>query len=349
MSEIDFQHQPSHNTLVHQVERPRGEPRREHFSFVRQPLAPLAPGEVLVKNWHFSVDPYMRECMDGDWALHAPLEGRTIGQVLRSTDAALQPGDWVLHRQGWRTYAQLSAQALRIIRPAKDVPLTTWLSILGGTGLTAWVALTRIARLQPGESVYVSAAAGGVGTAASQFARLLGAGRIVGSTSSADKARRLTSDFAYSDVFVYRTGQVGAQLRERAPEGIDIYLDNVGGEQLEAAIASLRDHGRAALIGAVAQYSALQPPVAPRNLFDAVGKSLTLQGFLVKNYTSLQQELEDFAIPHLQRREIVAAETITKGFDNIVEAFLSMLSGGNLGKAIVSIDAEDAEVRRLVR
>ncbi len=124
---------------------------------------------------------------------------------------------------------------------------------------------------------------------------------------------------------------------------------NVEGEQLEAAIAALRDHGRAVLIGAVAQYSALQPPVAPRNLFDAVGKSLTLQGFLVKNYTSLQQELEDFAIPHLQRREIVAAETITKGFDNIAEAFLSMLSGGNLGKAIVSIDAEDAEVRRLVR
>ncbi|OXI81821.1 NADP-dependent oxidoreductase [Burkholderia sp. AU33423] len=345
MSEMDFGYQPSHNTLVHQVERPHGEPRRAHFRFVRQPLAPLAPGEVLVRNVHFSVDPYMRECMDGDWALHAPLEGRTIGRVLHSTDASIRPGDWVFHRQGWRTYAQVPAQALRVIRPAEGVPLTAWLSILGGTGLTAWVALTRIVRLQAGESLYVSAAAGGVGTAAGQFAKLLGASRIVGSTSNEHKARQLTSGLGYSDAFVYRPGQVGAQLRERIPDGVDVYLDNVGGEQLEAAIAVLKDHGRAALIGAVAQYSALQPPAAPRNLFDVVGKSLTLQGFLVKDYTHLQQELEAFAIPHLQRGDIVAPETITKGFDNIVEAFLAMLSGGNLGKAIVSVDTDDAGAR----
>ncbi|MBN3825880.1 NADP-dependent oxidoreductase [Burkholderia sp. Ac-20384] len=342
MSEKDLGYQPSHNTLVHQVERPHGEPRREHFRFVRQPLAPLAPGEVLVRNVHFSVDPYMRECMDGDWALHAPLEGRTIGQVLRTTDPMLRPGDWVFHRQGWRTYAQVPAQALRVIRPAEGVPLTAWLSILGGTGLTAWVALTRIVRLQPGESLYVSAAAGGVGTAAGQFAKLLGANRIVGSTSHERKARQLTSGLGYTDAFVYQPGQVGAQLRERIPEGIDVYLDNVGGEQLEAAIAVLKDHGRAALIGAVAQYSALQPPPAPRNLFDVVGKSLTLQGFLVKDYANLQQELEAFAIPHLQRGDIVAPETITKGFDTIVDAFLAMLAGGNLGKAIVSVDIDDA-------
>ena len=260
MSELDFEYLPSRNTLVHQVERPHGEPRREHFRFVRQPLAPLAPGEALVRNMHFSVDPYMRECMDGDWALHAPLEGRTIGRVLRSTDTALRPGDWVFHRQGWRTYAQVPVQALRVIRPAEGVPITAWLSILGGTGLTAWVALTRIVRLQPGESVYVSAAAGGVGTAAGQFAKLLGAGRIVGSTSNESKARQLMHGLGYSDAFVYRPGQVAAQLRERVPEGVDVYLDNVGGEQLEAAIAVLKDHGRAALIGAVAQYSALQPP-----------------------------------------------------------------------------------------
>ncbi|MCA8216376.1 NADP-dependent oxidoreductase [Burkholderia cepacia] len=341
MSELDFEYLPSRNTLVHQVERPHGEPRREHFRFVRQPLAPLAPGEALVRNMYFSVDPYMRECMDGDWALHAPLEGRTIGRVLRSTDTALRPGDWVFHRQGWRTYAQVPVQALRVIRPAEGVPITAWLSILGGTGLTAWVALTRIVRLQPGESVYVSAAAGGVGTAAGQFAKLLGAGRIVGSTSNESKARQLMHGLGYSDAFVYRPGQVAAQLRERVPEGVDVYLDNVGGEQLEAAIAVLKDHGRAALIGAVAQYSALQPPAAPRNLFDAVGKSLTLQGFLVKNYASLQQELEAFAIPHLQRRDLVAPETVTTGFDNIVDAFLAMLSGGNLGKAIVSVDSDD--------
>ncbi|KVN17310.1 MDR family NADP-dependent oxidoreductase [Burkholderia stagnalis] len=343
MNEIEFHHSPPHNRLVHQVERPHGEPRRENFRFVRQPLAELSPGEALVRNLHFSVDPYMRECMDGDWDLNAPLEGRTIGQVLRTTDSTLKPGDWVFHRQGWRTYAHVRAQEVRVIRPAAGVPLSTWLSILGGTGLTAWVALTRIARLQRGDSVYISAAAGGVGTAAGQFARLLGARRIIGSTRTEDKARQLTNGLGYTDAFVYRPGQVSAQLRELIPEGIDVYLDNVGGEQLEAAIDSLKDYGRAALIGAVAQYSALQAPAAPRNLFDVVGKSLTLQGFLVKNHVSLQQELEEFAIPHLQRRDIVAAETITQGFDHIVDAFLSMLAGGNLGKAIVSIDPADIE------
>jgi len=323
--------------LVHQVSRPRGQPLPEHFRFVREVLPPLAEGQALVENVHFSVDPYMRECMDGDWDLDAPLEGRTIGRVLQSNSDALRPGDWVFHRQGWRTHAQLTPDEVRVLAPVPGVPLTAWLSILGGTGLTAWVALTRIAKLQAGESLYISAAAGGVGSAAAQLAALLGARRIVGSTSNGPKAEVLTQRLGYTDAFVYQPGQVSAQLRSIIPDGIDVFLDNVGGEQLEAAIASLKDYGRAALIGAVAQYSALQPPAAPYNLFDVVGKSLVLQGFLVRDYRHLQQELEAFLIPHIQAGKLRAEETITHGFEQIVTAFLSMLKGGNTGKAIVSV------------
>lgn len=304
---------------------------------MQEVLPSLAEGQALVENVHFSVDPYMRECMDGDWDLHAPLEGRTIGRVLQSSSDALRPGDWVFHRQGWRTHAQLKPDEVRVLTPAPGVPLTAWLSILGGTGLTAWVALTRIAKLQAGESLYISAAAGGVGSAAAQLAALLGAKRIVGSTSNAQKAEVLTQRLGYTDAFVYQPGQVSAQLRAIIPQGIDVFLDNVGGEQLEAAIASLKDYGRAALIGAVAQYSALQPPAAPYNLFDVVGKSLVLQGFLVRDYRHVQQELEAFLIPHIQAGKVRAEETITHGFDQIVTAFLSMLKGGNTGKAIVSV------------
>jgi len=331
--------EPLYNVLVHQVSRPTGEPSPQHFQFVKEPLPALADGAALVENIHFSVDPYMRECMDGDWELNEALEGRTLGRVIRSNSAELLPGSWVFHRQGWRLYAHVVPEEVRVLVPVEGVPLTAWLSVLGGTGLTAWVALTQIAGLQAGESLYISAAAGGVGTAAAQFAALLGARRIVGSTSNARKATILTQRLGYTDAFVYQSGQISAQLTEIIPQGIDIYLDNVGGEQLEAAIDAFRDNGRAALIGAVAQYSALHPPAAPRNLFDIVGKSLMLKGFLVRDYQHLQQELEAFIIPHIQSGNVVVEENITFGFNNIVDAFLSMLNGGNIGKALVSIES----------
>ncbi|SMP82413.1 2-alkenal reductase [Serratia sp. CC22-02] len=329
--------EPRHNVLVHLVSRPQGEPLSSNFRFVESPLPTLDEGVALVENIHFSVDPYMRECMDGDWALNAPLEGRTIGRVIRSNTPELHVGDWVFHRQGWRTYAQVVPDDVRILEPVAGVPVTAWLSILGGTGLTAWVALTKIIRLKAGESLYISAAAGGVGTAAAQFATLLGAKRIVGSTRDARKAQILQERLGYTDTFVYQKGRVIAQLAEIIPDGIDVYLDNVGGEQLEAAINSLKEYGRVAMIGAVAQYSSLTPPAAPYNLFDVVGKSLTLQGFLVSHYKHLQPELENFIIPHIRSGKIVLEEDITRGFNNIVDAFLSMLKGGNMGKAIVSV------------
>lgn len=326
-----------HNLYVHQISRPRGQALAENFRFVAQSLEALEEGAAWVENVHFSVDPYMRECMDGDWELNEPLEGRTIGRVVLSNTSGLRPGDWVFHRKGWRTYAQVTPEESRVIPPIVGVPVRAWLSLLGGTGLTAWVALTKIARLQPGESVYISSAAGGVGSAAAQLAALLGAKRIVGSTRNAEKARILTERLGYTDAFIYQTGKVSAQLHAVIPEGIDVYLDNVGGEHLEAAIAAFKDFGRAALIGAVAQYSALTPPTAPNNLFDIVGKSLTLQGFLVRDYKYLQAELEEFIIPHIQNGQLVPEDTVTYGFNNIVNAFLSMLEGGNTGKAIVSI------------
>lgn len=156
------------------------------FAFTREVLKAPAAGQVLVENLLLSVDPYMRELMDvaglpggaAYWNLNSPLEGRTIGRVLTSSDPSLVPGDLVLHRKGWRTHALLTASDVRVLPRYDRVPLTAHLSVLGGTGLTAYVALTRILRFQPGEDLFVSAAAGGVGTAAGQFARLLGAGRI---------------------------------------------------------------------------------------------------------------------------------------------------------------------------
>jgi NADPH-dependent curcumin reductase CurA len=322
---------------VHQVSRPHGWPTAANFTFVEETIPVPAPGTALVENIYLSVDPYMRQAMDENWPLHTPLEGRSIGHVVDSRDSGLQVGDLVFHRNGWRTHALVSEALVRIVPQVPQVPLSAYLGILGGTGLTAYVGLTRIARLQAGESVYISAAAGGVGSAAGQIARLLGAGRVVGSAGSASKVKHLTAHLGFDAAFDYHEGPVRELLAQVAPAGIDVYFDNVGGDHLEAAISGLREHGRIAWCGAVAHYNSTEPPVAPRNFFEIAGKNLRLEGFHVSDFGHLQGELEAWLVPHLQAGRVVADQTIVKGFDHIVEAFLGMLRGKNVGKMLVQV------------
>ncbi|MFG2180632.1 NADP-dependent oxidoreductase [Streptomyces abikoensis] len=323
---------------VHQVVRPEGMPTADDFAFVTGTLPDPVAGQALVENLYLSVDPYMRECMNGVWELNAPLEGRSVGRVLASEDPRLAVGDLVFHRQGWRTHALVTADEARVIRQAEGVPLSAYLSVLGGTGLSAYVALTRIARLQEGESLFVSAAAGGVGTAAGQLARILGAGRVIGSAGSPAKVRHLVEDLGFDAAFDYHDGPVTALLREAAPDGVDACLENVGGDHLEAAIDVVRPHGRIVWCGAVSTYNDPEnPPAAPRNLYEVVGKSLRLEGFLVREYPHLQEEMEEALIPHIRSGRLVPDETVADGFGHVVDAFLGMLRGENTGKMIVRI------------
>lgn len=323
--------------LVHQVSRPKGSPTPDNFAFVETTLPEPGPGQIVVENLYLSVDPYMREQMDGGWPLNVPLEGRSIGRVLASRDQDTPEGKLVFHRSGWCTHAVVDAPGARRLPDHAGIPESAYLSALGGTGLSAYVGLTKIAKLQPQETVFISAAAGGVGTVAGQIAHLLGASRVIGSAGSDEKARHLVEQLGFAAAFNYRHGNLAAQLHDAAPDGIDVYFDNVGGEHLEAAIASLRDHGRVAWCGAIAQYSTATPPPAPRNLYEVVGKSLKIEGFLVRNYRHLQGELEDLLVPEIRSGRIRLQEAITVGFDNIVDAFIGMLRGENLGKAIVQI------------
>ncbi|HVK25692.1 MAG TPA: NADP-dependent oxidoreductase [Actinokineospora sp.] len=274
---------------VHQVRVPNGFPTADDFAFADGPLPSVRPGTVLVENIYLSVDPYMRQMMDGGWDLHAPLEGRAVGRVLESGDPAFHVGQFVFHREGWRTHALVDTAdpRLRVVEAFDGVPLSTHLSILGGTGLSAYVGLVKIAGLRAGESVFISAAAGGVGTAAGQLAKVLGAGRVIGSAGTAAKVRHLVDDLGFDAAFNYKDGPVADQLRAAAPDGIDVYLDNVGGDHLEAAIDSLVEHGRIAWCGAIAQYHDAQPPPAPRNLFEINGKRLRMEGFAVREHDHL--------------------------------------------------------------
>ncbi|RSN54402.1 NADP-dependent oxidoreductase [Amycolatopsis sp. WAC 04182] len=322
---------------VHQVRRPRGMPVPEDFTFVEAPVPKPADGMALVENVYLSVDPYMRESMDELWELNVPLEGRSIGRVVDSRADGLAEGDLVFHRQAWRTHALVGKDDARVLPSVAGVPVSAYLGILGGTGLSAYVGLTEIARLREGESVFISAAAGGVGSSAGQLARLLGAGRVIGSTGSAAKVKHLVDDLGFDSAFDYHDGPVRDQLAAAAPDGIDVYFDNVGGDQLEAAISALREHGRIAWCGAISQYNSAEPPPGPRNLFDIVDKSLRLEGFLVRDHRHRQGELEEFLVPHLQSGAVKVDETVVGGFDHVVDAFLGMLRGENVGKMIVRV------------
>ncbi|GAA0380482.1 NADP-dependent oxidoreductase [Streptomyces blastmyceticus] len=327
---------------IQQTRRPQGMPVPRDFAEVELTLPPLEAGDALVENLWLSVDPYMRECMDTEWELNTPLEGRSIGRVIDSRSAELPVGTLVFHRDGWRTHTVLTAADARVLPRYEGIATESFLGLLGGTGLTAYVALTRVARLREGETVFISAAAGGVGTAAGQLARLLGAGRVIGSTGSPEKARRLTEELGFDTAFDYHADpSIGARLAAAAPDGIDVCLDNVGGAHLEAAIGAMREFGRIAWCGAIAQYNTGSAPAAPGNLFDLVEKSVRLEGFLVANHRDAQEEWEAFAVPHLRAGRITDRLSVSEGFERTVDAFLGMLRGENTGKSVVRLSPAD--------
>lgn len=215
------------------------------------------------------------------------------------------------------------------------MPLSAHLSLLGGTGLTAYVGLTRAARLREGEDLFVSAAAGGVGTATGRFARLPGAGRLIGSAGTAEKVRYLTRQVGYDAAFDYHDGPVADLLAKAASTGVDVFVDNAGDEYLGAAIGALRERGRVVRLGTVGRYNTPDAPPVAFDHADVVEKSLRVEGFLVRDHQDAQRELYEFAVPHLLSGAPALDETVVDGFERIVEAFLLMLRGGNTGKILV--------------
>lgn len=323
---------------IHLAARPAGWPTADDFRTVEVELPDPGPGQVLVRNTFLSVDPYMRGRMNDvksyvpPFQLDAPMDGGAVGEVVASADDSLQPGDTVLHQAGWREHALLPARQARRVDTTR-VPASAYLGVLGMPGLTAYVGLTRIAGLREGDAVLVSGAAGAVGSAVGQMARLLGASRVVGSAGSAEKVAWLTGELGFDAAVNYKDGPVARQLREHAP--FDVYFDNVGGDHLEAAIFHLADHGRIAACGAVAQYNDEQPSPGPRNMMMFVSKRLTMRGFIVSDHADVAGEFHERVGGWVADGQITYRETVVDGLDRTVPAFLDMLRGGNTGKMLV--------------
>jgi NADPH-dependent curcumin reductase CurA len=322
--------------------RPHGEPTPDDFRLVETEHPDPRDGEVVVRMLVMSVDPYMRGRMRAaksyaaSWEVGATMQGGAVGRVVDSRSPAVPVGSLVLTNAGWRDVAVLEAGHVQVLPDLPGVPPSYHLGVLGMTGLTAWAGLFRVAAFQPGEDVFVSGAAGAVGSLVGQFARLRGAGRVVGSAGSPEKVAWLR-DLGFDDAFDYHDGPVADLLAAAAPDGVDVFFDNVGGEHLEAAIGALRLHGRAAICGAISGYNAVSPPPGPRNMSQLVANRLTLRGFLVSDHADLRPEFLDTVRGWLASGDLVVRETVRDGLENAVPAFLDLLRGGNTGKMLVRL------------
>ena len=335
------------STQIQLVSRPRGWPTHDDFRTVVVDLPAIAEGEVRVANEYLSVDPYMRGRMNEGRSYIPPFElnetmtGGAVGRVVESRSDAHPVGAVVMHDLGWRDVAQGDGRQFRVVQEIEGVPVSAYLGILGTTGLTAYVGLLHIGRFQKGESVFVSGAAGSVGSAVGQIARLMGASKVVGSAGSAEKVDKATSSYGFDSAINYKDGPVRTLLREHFGrengEGIDVYFDNVGGDHLEAALDLMNDDGRLALCGAISSYNATERSPGPDNMWHAITRGLTLQGFTVNKYMHLFKEFAEKVGPWVASGEIIFDETVVEGIDNSVDAFLDLMRGANVGKMLVKI------------
>ncbi|MHB1710134.1 MAG: NADP-dependent oxidoreductase [Acidimicrobiales bacterium] len=327
---------------VRLASRPHGEPSPDNFEIAQVELGDIGDGEVLVRNVFMSVDPYMRGRMNDRRSYVPPFElgrvmqGGAVGEVVDSRSDALGVGDVVVHNFGWRSLAVGPAKAFRIV-DAAAAPLSHYLGILGMTGLTAYAGLVAVAAFKAPDAVFVSGAAGAVGSAVGQMARLLGSSRVIGSAGSDEKVALLVDELGFDAAFNYRNGLVSTLLAGAAPDGIDVYFDNVGGDHLEAAINSLRDFGRIAACGSVSSYNATEPVPGPSNLAFIVGKRLSLRGFIIGDHLDLRPEFTASVSRWIRAGDLHVSETIVDGLENAPDAFIGMLRGENVGKMIVRV------------
>ena len=322
--------------------RPRGEPTDANFALATVRVGPPAEGEIIVRNLLMSVDPYMRGRMNAGRSYAKPFEvgealyGRAIGRVVASRASDIPVGATVLHDLGWREYALVKAKAARALDTSK-IPAEAYLGALGMPGMAAWVGLRTIADVKAGETLFVSGAAGAVGSTVVQLAKHWGL-RVIGSAGSPEKIRYLRDELGADAAFNYHDGPAKERLRELAPDGIDVFFDNVGGEQLDAALGATKDFARIVLCGAISVYNATTLPPGPANIRLAIPRRLRIQGFIVFDHAAREGEFIAEVLPLVAAGKIKAKSTVVDGFENAPRALMEILKpDAHLGKILVRL------------
>ncbi len=339
---------PTFAREVHLVKPSAGSVAVLDFAVHEHPIPELAPGEFLVRNHWLSIDAATALRLGESGSsylpqiqLNCPIEGWAVGTVVRSASEEFPVGQAVLHNHGWRDHTVLCEQSEQWGSASKidldDVRTERlFLGPLGPTGLTAWAGLLRVAELKADDVVFVSAGAGAVGSLVIQLAKRRGH-RVIASAGSQQKVQFLTEVLHADAAFCYRDGSPTDLLHAVAPDGIDVYFDNVGGAHLEAALAALRVGGRVALCGAIAGYQPGGASPGPKNLFDATVKGLTLRGFLARMYAADLAACRSEFTHMLQSGELVLQEQVYEGLENAPTALVDLLAGVNLGKVLVHL------------
>jgi NADPH-dependent curcumin reductase CurA len=320
--------------------RPQGWPVPDDVALVESDVPTPGEGEVVVRNHYLSVDPYMRGRMNdaksyaAAYELGAPMYGGAVGEVVESRDERLPVGTAVSHGLGWRTHAVLRARAATVV-DAQAAPLPAYLGVLGMPGLTAWVGLHDVGELKPGQTVWVSAATGAVGSLAGKLSRWAGGGGG-GDAGGPDKCRYAVEQLGYDACVDHRAGDLEGQLQEVLPDGLDLYFDNVGGDHLRAAIALANPFAHLVECGMIAAYNEKAPPVD--NLFQIVGKKLTVRGFIVSDWAHRQPLFHRNVATLLRDGRVHYDQTVVHGVERTFDAFLDLLRGGtHRGKLVVDV------------
>ena len=322
------------------VARPKGFPDEDLFELAETPIPDPAEGQLLVRNAYFSVDPYMRPRMNdvrsyvSPFTLGEAMTGGAVGRVAVSRHPGFDEGDWVQHGLGWREWALSDGSGVRKVDPT-GAPVSTSLGALGMPGFTAYYGLFELGRPEAGETVFVSGAAGAVGSAAGQMAKIAGC-RVLGCAGSPEKVAWLR-ELGFDHAFDYREQTLRDAVETAAPDGIDIYFDNVGGDQLEAAIGALRTRGRIVACGSISRYNDVEAAPGPRNMFMVVTKRLRIQGYIISDHYDGFGDFLARAQEWVREGRLHYRETVVDGIENAPKAFLGLLRGENVGKMLVKV------------
>ena len=328
------------NRQILLVERPTGHLEERHFKAVDGTVGEPGPGEVLCRTVLLSIDPANRAWMRGrtyrdQLGENEVMAGFTLAEVVAENSTGIPVGTIVTCESGWQTYAIHPATSVRLLRPR--TALTHHMSVLGVTGLTAYCGLLEVGRPTAGETVVVSAAAGATGNVVGQIARIMGC-RVVGIAGSDDKTQMLRRDLAFDDAVNYKSETLRRDLRERCPNGIDVYFDNVGGPILDAVLPTMNQHGRVVCCGAVSQYDTDGPPVGSRLVPGILVVSrLRMEGFLVSDFQDKWSEAELCLSGWVASGEMKVLEEVLDGLDSAPGALIGLLAGANVGKRLVRV------------
>lgn len=324
---------------------PTGLPGPEHFTKKAVDLPPPGDGEMLMRTVWMSVDPYMRGRMRPDvksyippFTLDAPLDGGAVSEVVESNNPAFRKGDYVVSFQGgWKDYWISNGQMLTKV-DAGIAPLSAYLGVLGMPGLTAWAGVTQILAPKPGETLFVSGAAGAVGSLVCQLGKLRGM-RVIGSAGSKEKCDWLKEECGVDVAINYRDHKTAAELTKAlaaaAPDGINCYFENVGGAHLEATLNTIANGARIALCGMISSYN--KPEPGPPNLAFLIARSAKMQGFVVSIYMHLAMQFASEVAPLLAQGKIKFRESVYEGLENAPGAFIGLFHGENFGKAVIRV------------